>query len=212
MQVAVRRSRVLIGSGFFRRLSSGPGGFHLSEEGGAHLLSVESWQELYKELGASAPPLRFPVGTPVRCRVGDDRWVSGTVVNHNYRETSWPAEVPSAPYQILVDDKHIAKGGPNAIWAPADVDMVIRSNFRFPLKSSVECRVGEDEYVVRKPDCNPRPLPGSIDSLARGVRPHAVLRGARSNSRARSVVKPLVTCTAKKSGPRSSMRLIRCAW
>ena len=67
---------------------------------------------------------------------------------HEYREPSWPAEQPTAPYQILIDDEHIVgPTGANAIWAPADVDELIQTNFRFPLGADVECRVGEHEWV-----------------------------------------------------------------
>eukprot|EP00964_Phaeocystis_antarctica_P127456 scaffold91117_cov63-Phaeocystis_antarctica.AAC.2 len=44
--------------------------------------------------------LRFPVGTPVRCFVGDNNWLGGTVVAQNYRETGWPEDRPSAPYTL----------------------------------------------------------------------------------------------------------------
>ena len=46
--------------------------------------------------------LRFPVGTPVRCFVGDNNWLGGTVVAQNYREAGWPEERPSAPYTFQV--------------------------------------------------------------------------------------------------------------
>ena len=44
--------------------------------------------------------LRFPVGTPVRCFVGDNNWLGGTVVAQNYREAGWPEDRPSAPYTL----------------------------------------------------------------------------------------------------------------
>ena len=109
-------------------------------------LTAEVWQELAKS--GAAPPLRFPVGTPVRCFVGDRGWLTGKVIMHEYREPSWPAEQPTAPYQILIDDEHIVgPTGANAIWAPADVDELIQTNFRFPLGADVECRVNENEWV-----------------------------------------------------------------
>ena len=93
-----------------------------------------------------APALRFPLGTPVKCFVGEDDWVSGSIVAHNFREPSWPDPQPTAPYQVLLDEKHQA-GERNAIWAPADVDAIIRTNFRFDLGDGVEVRVAQDEWV-----------------------------------------------------------------
>ena len=50
------------------------------------------------------------------------------------------------PYQVLLDD-HQDKERSNAIWAPADVDEIVRSNFRFALGAAAECRVGRDEWM-----------------------------------------------------------------
>ena len=93
----------------------------------------------------TAPPLRFPMGTPVRCFVSEDTWVTGKIVAHNYREEGWPA-LQMAPYQILLDDEHV-RGSSNAIWAPADIDDIIQHNFRFKLTDAIECRVQEDEWA-----------------------------------------------------------------
>lgn len=104
-------------------------------------MSPHQWQEL--QAAGKQPPLRFPVGTPVKCFVGHDEWLTGTVVAHNYREPSWPEAQLSAPYQVLLDPAD--KGA--AIWAPADVNDIIRSNFRFALGSTAEARVSQDEWV-----------------------------------------------------------------
>ena len=96
-------------------------------------------------LCSDASALRFPVGTPVKCLYGDS-WVSGIVVKHHYREDSWP-EGKTAPYQVLLDEEHVKDEQKNAIWAPSDADDVITSNFRFPIGSDTECRVGLDEWV-----------------------------------------------------------------
>ena len=56
-------------------------------------LTAQAWMKLHQS--GSAPPLRFPVGMPVKCFVGDG-WVTGTVVKQNYREPNWPAEQPTA--------------------------------------------------------------------------------------------------------------------
>jgi hypothetical protein len=65
------------------------------------------------------PDLRFTVGTPVECRVGPTDWAPGTIVQLWYKEPNWP-EGAVAPYKILLDDGR-------AIFAPADMDQVIRA-------------------------------------------------------------------------------------
>jgi len=63
-------------------------------------------------------PLRFEIGTPVECNLGDG-WYKGVVVAHMYREAGWaPEEV--APYQVKLEDGSL-------IFAPHDEDEVIRS-------------------------------------------------------------------------------------
>merc|ERR1740121_1087124 len=64
--------------------------------------------------------LRFDIGDKVLCNTGDDEWTSGTIVAHMYRDDLMPPGMV-APYQIMLDDD----GG--LIWAPADVDCVIRA-------------------------------------------------------------------------------------
>ena len=97
----------------------------------------------------SPPALRFPIGTPVRCFVGGETWLAGTVVAQHYREANWPKEQPTAAYQILVDEKHLdGAERSNAIWAPADTDDMIQTNFRFALGATAECRVGLDEWCT----------------------------------------------------------------
>lgn len=104
-------------------------------------MSPLAWQELAKQ--GKTPPVRFPLDTPVKCFVGSDEWLTGTVVAHDYREPSWPDEQLSAPYQILLDPPE--KGA--AIWAPADVSEIIRSNFRFALGAAAEARISQDEWA-----------------------------------------------------------------
>ena len=108
-------------------------------------MSAGAWMDLARN--GSAPPLRFPLGTPVKCFVGTDEWLRGTVVALNYREPSWPASQLSAPYQILLTDD-APPDARNAIWAPADVDEIIQSDFRFGLGEVAECRLGEHEWVL----------------------------------------------------------------
>jgi hypothetical protein len=113
--------------------------------GTQHSLTPEAWMNAY--VAGKAPPLRFSVGTPVRCFVGGDAWVRGTVIAHHFREASWPASRPSAPYQVLLDDGQQGGRPSNAIWAPADVDEIVRAGFRFGLAETAECRVEMDEWV-----------------------------------------------------------------
>mmetsp|Transcript_102154 Transcript_102154/g.292402 ORF Transcript_102154/g.292402 Transcript_102154/m.292402 type:complete len:491 (-) Transcript_102154:232-1704(-) len=66
--------------------------------------------------------LRFKLGDRVECRVGPDEWAPGTVTQHFWRDHRWPANVPSKPYQVLLDAK-----GEGHIFAPLDEDHVIRA-------------------------------------------------------------------------------------
>eukprot|EP00310_Coccolithus_braarudii_P025161 CAMPEP_0183335896 /NCGR_PEP_ID=MMETSP0164_2-20130417/4040_1 /TAXON_ID=221442 /ORGANISM="Coccolithus pelagicus ssp braarudi, Strain PLY182g" /LENGTH=259 /DNA_ID=CAMNT_0025505325 /DNA_START=1 /DNA_END=781 /DNA_ORIENTATION=+ len=121
-----------------------------SSRRGLDILDPAAWKtplDAPKLVGTRLKEVRFPVGTPVRCYVGDDEWLTGTVVAHNYREPSWPKEQPSAPYQVLLDDEHLAGSErPNAIFAPEDSDELVQLNFRFPLGALAECRVGLDDW------------------------------------------------------------------
>jgi len=68
------------------------------------------------------PDLRFEVGQKVECRVGPDEvtgWAKGVVKQLWYRESDW-AEGSYAPYKVTLDDN-------KEIFAPGDVDMVIRA-------------------------------------------------------------------------------------
>eukprot|EP00588_Corethron_pennatum_P008868 CAMPEP_0194275260 /NCGR_PEP_ID=MMETSP0169-20130528/8146_1 /TAXON_ID=218684 /ORGANISM="Corethron pennatum, Strain L29A3" /LENGTH=225 /DNA_ID=CAMNT_0039018681 /DNA_START=49 /DNA_END=726 /DNA_ORIENTATION=- len=69
------------------------------------------------------PPLRFIIGEAVQCRMGPDPvtgWAGGKVLRLWYRERNWPPG-QLAPYHILLDDGR-------EIFAPADVEQVIRKN------------------------------------------------------------------------------------
>jgi len=92
-------------------------------------------------------PPRFPLGATVECRLGPDRWEKGTVVGIHYREPSWPADRPRAPYQVRLDGTIAGKKAP-LIYAPEDVDECVRSTLRFELGSSVECFIGGDDGWV----------------------------------------------------------------
>ena len=68
------------------------------------------------------PSLRFDVGQKVECRIGPDEitgWAKGTIIQLWYRETGW-AEGSFAPYKIKLENGM-------EIFAPGDVDMVIRA-------------------------------------------------------------------------------------
>ena len=107
--------------------------------------AVTAWQD--SAAAGKAPPLRFPVGTPVECFAGDDGWLRGTVCAHQYREPSWAAEMPTVPYQVLLDSLPGEAGEPRAMWAPADVEEIVRASFRFELEAVADCRVAQDEWV-----------------------------------------------------------------
>jgi hypothetical protein len=64
------------------------------------------------------PALRFSEGQRVECRVSQDAWMAGKVMQLWYREPQWP-RMSWAPYKILLDD------GRN-IFAPGDADQIIR--------------------------------------------------------------------------------------
>ena len=108
--------------------------------------AVTAWQD--SAAAGNAPPLRFPIGTPVECFAGDEGWLRGTVCAHQYREPSWAADMPTVPYQVLLDSLPGEAGGePRAMWAPADVEEIVRASFRFELMDVADCRVTQDEWV-----------------------------------------------------------------
>ena len=66
-------------------------------------------------------PFRFPVGAAVECCLGEGQWARGTVVQHFYREGTWPPD-RWMPYQVRLD----GDVDDETIWAPLDVDQCIR--------------------------------------------------------------------------------------
>jgi hypothetical protein len=84
------------------------------------------WPPSLEEDPNAAPdaPLRFTVGTPVKCRVGPEEWAPGTIIQLWYSEPNWPAG-SFAPYKVRLDD------GRN-IFAPADIDQVIQARGPIP--------------------------------------------------------------------------------
>ena len=87
--------------------------------------TVEVLEKWFHGQEAEWPPseplsLRFALGTQVECRVGPTDWLPGVITQLWYREAQWP-DGAMAPYKIhLVDGRDI--------FAPADVDQVIRLN------------------------------------------------------------------------------------
>jgi hypothetical protein len=74
------------------------------------------------DMDAHLPELRFEVGQKVECRIGPDEvtgWAKGVVKQLWYREQGW-ADGSFAPYKVSLDDGRL-------IFAPGDVDMVIRA-------------------------------------------------------------------------------------
>lgn len=148
LAVFARRTSSALSPGLARRAGRAPA---LALSPGRRLLcsvkdqirdASEAWQA---QLASSPeePPLRFPVGAPVECLVAEDTWASGKVVAQYYREDGFP-DGAKVPYQVLVDDE-FSKGKLNAVWAPADDDVCIRSALRFQLGDVVECLLGKDE-------------------------------------------------------------------
>ena len=89
-----------------------------------------------QDKGVSLQMPRFRVGTRVECNVrlnsGESRWLKGKVLQHYWRDYSWPTG-QFAPYQVELDES-IPGSTPtpsNAkatkIFAPADNDYCIRS-------------------------------------------------------------------------------------
>jgi len=74
--------------------------------------------ELFRE-EAQTRGFRFDVGTQVLCRVGENEWQSGTIIQLLYREDDWPKD-QFAPYKIKLDEdgRHI--------FAPEDSDDMIK--------------------------------------------------------------------------------------
>ncbi|KAL3917499.1 MAG: hypothetical protein SGPRY_006381 [Prymnesium sp.] len=70
--------------------------------------------KVYDERAAS---LRFSVNDKVKCNVGK-KWIKGKVVQLMYRDDNMPQGL-IAPYQVELEDGSL-------IWAPSDVDCVIR--------------------------------------------------------------------------------------
>ena len=89
--------------------------------GGAHPTTVgieNELQEARELLRSRETPLRFKVGSRVKCCVDEGRWASGTVIKLWYTEDSF-AQGFYAPYQVELD-------GGRLIFAPEDSDGCIR--------------------------------------------------------------------------------------
>lgn len=78
--------------------------------------------EAINEENKARKPLRFALGDPVLCYLGDE-WARGMVVTQYYREPEWEVERWSA-YQVRL------KGPGRAvrmIWAPDDIESCIKA-------------------------------------------------------------------------------------
>ena len=89
--------------------------------------------------------LRFPVGTRVECNCG--QWKPGTIVKHFYVQSSFP-EGMCVPYQVKLDE------GNKMIFAPADVDRVIRQLAEEPAVMGL----AEDEFMEEIEDKDKLPI------------------------------------------------------
>ncbi len=134
--------------------------------------AARAWQMAYMKAGA--PPLRFPLGAPVECRVSAGKWARGTIAAHHHREPSFPPDA-KVPYQILLDEADRPNPEQNAVWAPADVDecgacsrappsahshphalasphparmRAVRAALRFKVGDAVECRIGATHWAT----------------------------------------------------------------
>ena len=90
--------------------------------GGSHPLTVDIEDDLRKSraaLRARETPLRFKVGSRVKCCGGPNHWESGTVIKLWYTEDSF-AQGYYAPYQVELDEGRL-------IFAPEDSDACVRS-------------------------------------------------------------------------------------
>ena len=89
--------------------------------GGAHPTTMgleNELQEAREVLRARETPLRFKVGSRVKCCVDEGRWASGTVIQLWYTEEGF-AQGFYAPYQVELDEGRL-------IFAPEDSDGCIR--------------------------------------------------------------------------------------
>ncbi len=89
--------------------------------GGAHPTTVGLENELRDAravLHARETPLRFKVGSRVKCCVDEGRWASGTVIELWYTEDSF-AQGFYAPYQVELDEGRL-------VFAPEDSDGCVR--------------------------------------------------------------------------------------
>ena len=89
--------------------------------GGAHPITAgieRDLQEAREVLRSRETPLRFKVGSRVKCCVDEGRWASGTVIELWYTEDNF-AQGFYAPYQVELDEGRL-------IFAPEDSDACIR--------------------------------------------------------------------------------------
>jgi len=74
-----------------------------NEEIGKHFSSGDTFGVHGNIRLASSSNLRFVVGTKVQCRTGETQWEAGTIIELNYRESSWPPG-ETVPYFVKLDD------------------------------------------------------------------------------------------------------------
>ena len=95
-------------------------------------------------LPPTAPPL-FP--SAHRWSAAGDRLARGTVCGTSTESLAGPPRSDGALPVLLDSLPGEAGGEPRAMWAPADVEEIVRASFRFELMDVADCRVTQDEWV-----------------------------------------------------------------
>ena len=107
------------------------------------IMSKKATAKSEEEKVAKGPSLRFALGDRVECKVGDNKWIPGEVVQLWYEEEGM---AEPAPYQVLLDDGF-------HIYAPVDNDSHVRKDAlsllleRALTRATFLIRSGSDDVV-----------------------------------------------------------------
>lgn len=109
-------------------------------------LKVDAASRTRSETPAAAKQLRFMEGDRVKCWVsapGGSAWEEGVVVACGYRENTWPANHPAAPYEVKLDI-----GG--NVFALSDTDkLIVPEQEKVKSKTDQETRPGKSQAGKR---------------------------------------------------------------